>query len=116
MDPAAAPAAPEASAPHRDLLRLLTCGSADDGKSTLIGRLLHDSHHLYDDRIAAVYKESAASGHAGGHLDLALLPTGSKPSGSRASPSTSPTSTSPPPSAASSLRTLPATSSTPATW
>ena len=78
MDPAAAPARPEASAPHRDLLRLLTCGSVDDGKSTLIGRLLHDSHHLYDDRIAAVYKESAASGHAGGHLDLALLADGLK--------------------------------------
>ena len=78
MDPAAAPATPEGSAPHRDLLRLLTCGSVDDGKSTLIGRLLHDSHHLYDDRIAAVYKESAASGHAGGHLDLALLADGLK--------------------------------------
>ena len=76
MDPAAARATPEGSAPHRDLLRLLTCGSVDDGKSTLIGRLLHDSHHLYDDRIAAVYKESAASGHAGGHLDLALLADG----------------------------------------
>ena len=78
MDPAATPATPEGSAPHRDLLRLLTCGSVDDGKSTLIGRLLHDSHHLYDDRIAAVYKESAASGHAGGHLDLALLADGLK--------------------------------------
>ena len=78
MDPAAAPATPEESAPHRDLLRLLTCGSVDDGKSTLIGRLLHDSHHLYDDRIAAVYKESDASGHAGGHLDLALLADGLK--------------------------------------
>ena len=78
MDPAAAPATPEGSAPHRDLLRLLTCGSVDDGKSTLIGRLLHDSHHLYDDRVAAVYKESAASGHAGGHLDLALLADGLK--------------------------------------
>ena len=78
MDPAAAPATPEGSAPHRDLLRLLTCGSVDDGKSTLIGRLLHDSHHLYDDRIEAVYKESAASGHAGGHVDLALLADGLK--------------------------------------
>ena len=78
MDPAAAPATPEGSAPHRDLLRLLTCGSVDDGKSTLIGRLLHDSHHLYDDRIAAVYKESAVSGHAGGQLDLALLADGLK--------------------------------------
>ena len=78
MDPAAAPGASEGSAHQRDLLRLLTCGSVDDGKSTLIGRLLHDSHHLYDDRIEAVYKESAASGHAGGHVDLALLADGLK--------------------------------------
>ena len=75
MDPADA-AAPEATEPRRDLLRLLTCGSVDDGKSTLIGRLLHDSHQLHDDRLAAVYKESAVSGHAGGRVDLALLADG----------------------------------------
>ena len=73
MDPAAAT---EGTGPRRDLLRLLTCGSVDDGKSTLIGRLLHDSHHLHDDRLAAVYKESAVSGHAGGRVDLALLADG----------------------------------------
>ena len=73
MGPAAAP---DRSGPRRDLLRLLTCGSVDDGKSTLIGRLLHDSHHLHDDRLAAVYKESAVSGHAGGRVDLALLADG----------------------------------------
>ena len=73
MDPVAAP---EATGPGRGLLRLLTCGSVDGGKSTLIGRLLHDSHHLHDDRLAAVYKESAVSGHAGGRVDLALLADG----------------------------------------
>ena len=73
MGPAAAP---DRGGPRRDLLRLLTCGSVDDGKSTLIGRLLHDSHHLHDDRLAAVYKESAVSGHAGGRVDLALLADG----------------------------------------
>ena len=61
-----------------ELLRLLTCGSVDDGKSTLIGRLLHDSDLLYDDRLAAVCKESATSGHAGGQVDLALLADGLK--------------------------------------
>ena len=74
MDPVAA--APEGTGPRRDLLRLLTCGSVDDGKSTLIGRLLHDSHQLHDDRLAAVHKESAVSGHAGRHVDLALLADG----------------------------------------
>ena len=74
MDPVAA--APEGTGPQRDLLRLLTCGSVDDGKSTLIGRLLHDSHQLHDDRLAAVHKESAVSGHAGRHVDLALLADG----------------------------------------
>ena len=65
-------------APRHDLLRLLTCGSVDDGKSTLIGRLLHDSDLLYDDHLAAVRKDSATSGHAGGQVDLALLADGLK--------------------------------------
>jgi len=64
--------------PRHDLLRLLTCGSVDDGKSTLIGRLLHDSDLLYDDHLAAVRKDSAISGHAGGQVDLALLADGLK--------------------------------------
>ena len=64
------------SALPTDLLRLLTCGSVDDGKSTLIGRLLHDSDLLYDDHLAAVRKDSATAGHAGGQVDLALLADG----------------------------------------
>ncbi len=59
-----------------DLLRLLTCGSVDDGKSTLIGRLLHDSSQLHEDRLEEVFKDSATSGHAGAHVDLALLADG----------------------------------------
>ena len=74
MDPS--PDAPAGPRQPRDLLRLLTCGSVDDGKSTLIGRLLHDSDLLYDDHLAAVRKDSATSGHAGGTLDLALLADG----------------------------------------
>ena len=68
MDPARA--ADHGSPLPRDLLRLLTCGSVDDGKSTLIGRLLHDSDLLYDDHLAAVRKDSAVSGHAGGQRRL----------------------------------------------
>jgi bifunctional enzyme CysN/CysC len=63
---------------RKDLLRLLTCGSVDDGKSTLIGRLLHDSHLLYEDQLAAVQAESTTIGSAGGELDLALLMDGLK--------------------------------------
>ena len=70
------PARPDAAGLPRDLLRLLTCGSVDDGKSTLIGRLLHDSDLLYDDHLAAVRKDSATAGHAGGQVDLALLADG----------------------------------------
>ena len=63
---------------QKDLLRFLTCGSVDDGKSTLIGRLLHDSHLLYEDQLAAVEAESTTIGSAGGELDLALLMDGLK--------------------------------------
>ncbi len=62
----------------KDLLRLLTCGSVDDGKSTLIGRLLYDSKLLYEDQLAAVAKDSASHGHAGEQVDLALLMDGLK--------------------------------------
>ena len=63
---------------HKSLLRLLTCGSVDDGKSTLIGRLLHDSKLVYEDQLAAV-KQASLSGHGNqdsGELDLALLVDG----------------------------------------
>ena len=61
---------------QKDLLRLLTCGSVDDGKSTLIGRLLHDSHLIYEDVLASVEADSATQGSAGDRVDLALLMDG----------------------------------------
>lgn len=61
---------------QKQLLRFLTCGSVDDGKSTLIGRLLHDSAQIYDDQLATLKQESAKIGNAGEALDLALLVDG----------------------------------------
>jgi bifunctional enzyme CysN/CysC len=58
------------------LLRLLTCGSVDDGKSTLIGRLLYDTRLVFDDQLAALRQDSARHGNAGEHLDFALLVDG----------------------------------------
>ena len=58
----------------KDLLRLLTAGSVDDGKSTLIGRLLFDSKKLYEDQLQALEKDSKRVGNAGaGQIDYALL-------------------------------------------
>ena len=65
-----------ASDQQKSLLRLLTCGSVDDGKSTLIGRLLHDSQLIYEDVLASLEADSAAHGSAGGQVDLALLMDG----------------------------------------
>jgi sulfate adenylyltransferase large subunit len=61
---------------NKELLRFLTCGSVDDGKSTLIGRLLHDSKMIYEDQLAAIQSENARVGNAGEELDLALLVDG----------------------------------------
>jgi bifunctional enzyme CysN/CysC len=61
---------------RRELLRFLTCGSVDDGKSTLIGRLLHDSGSVYDDQLAAVRKETARRGNVDDDLDFSLLVDG----------------------------------------
>jgi len=61
------------SRPGRDLLRFLTCGSVDDGKSTLIGRLLYDCALILDDQLAALERESRRFGTTGGDLDLSLL-------------------------------------------
>src|SRR5262249_30078275 len=58
---------------NRTLLRFLTCGSVDDGKSTLIGRLLYESKLLYDDQLAALQADSKRLGSADGELDYALL-------------------------------------------
>jgi bifunctional enzyme CysN/CysC len=59
-----------------DTLRLLTCGSVDDGKSTLIGRLLYDSHLLMEDQVAELERDSAKHGTAGDDIDFALLVDG----------------------------------------
>lgn len=61
---------------NKELLRFLTCGSVDDGKSTLIGRLLHDSKMIYEDQLAAIEKVNTSVGNAGNDLDLALLVDG----------------------------------------
>lgn len=61
---------------NKGLLRFITCGSVDDGKSTLIGRLLHDSKMIYEDQLAALTRDSRTSGTRGGELDLALLVDG----------------------------------------
>ena len=61
---------------RKELLRLLTCGSVDDGKSTLIGRLLHDSKMIYEDQLEAIEADSVKSGTTGGKIDLALLVDG----------------------------------------
>ncbi len=60
----------------RGLLRVLTCGSVDDGKSTLIGRLLHDSQMIMDDTLAAITRDSRKHGTVGEEVDLALLVDG----------------------------------------
>ncbi|MDM7860002.1 sulfate adenylyltransferase subunit CysN [Alteromonas sp. ASW11-36] len=61
---------------RKNLLRLLTCGSVDDGKSTLIGRLLHDSKMIYEDQLAAITQDSKKVGTTGEKVDLALLVDG----------------------------------------
>jgi bifunctional enzyme CysN/CysC len=61
---------------RKDLLRFITCGSVDDGKSTLIGRLLFESQQLYDDQMDALKADSAKVGTRGGDIDFALLVDG----------------------------------------
>ncbi len=61
---------------QQDLLRFITCGSVDDGKSTLIGRLLWESQQLFDDQLAALEKDSRKFGTQGNALDFALLVDG----------------------------------------
>jgi bifunctional enzyme CysN/CysC len=61
---------------HKSLLRFITCGSVDDGKSTLIGRLLYDSKMLFEDQLAALEADSKKVGTQGGELDFALLVDG----------------------------------------
>ena len=61
---------------RKDLLRFITCGSVDDGKSTLIGRLLHDTKLLLDDQVAALESDSRKHGTQNGEIDFALLVDG----------------------------------------
>ncbi|HEU4704110.1 MAG TPA: GTP-binding protein, partial [Sphingomicrobium sp.] len=60
----------------KELLRFITCGSVDDGKSTLIGRLLHDSRQLFDDQLASLESDSKQIGTQGDDIDFALLVDG----------------------------------------
>jgi bifunctional enzyme CysN/CysC len=61
---------------HKELLRFITCGSVDDGKSTLIGRLLYESRQIFDDQLAALENDSRRHGTQGQELDFALLVDG----------------------------------------
>jgi len=61
---------------HKGLLRFITCGSVDDGKSTLIGRLLYESKMIFEDQLATLVTDSQKVGTQGGELDLALLVDG----------------------------------------
>ena len=60
----------------KDLLKIMTCGSVDDGKSTLIGRLLFDSKNIYQDQFLSIKSESKKYGTQGKNTDLALLVDG----------------------------------------
>jgi len=61
---------------QKELLRFITCGSVDDGKSTLIGRMLYESHMLFDDQLAALEADSKKVGTQEGEIDFALLVDG----------------------------------------
>ncbi len=61
---------------HKELLRFITCGSVDDGKSTLIGRLLYESKQIFDDQLAALESDSKRHGTQGDAIDFALLVDG----------------------------------------
>jgi bifunctional enzyme CysN/CysC len=61
---------------HKSLLRFITCGSVDDGKSTLIGRLLYDSKMIFEDQLEALHADSKKSGTQGQEIDFALLVDG----------------------------------------
>jgi bifunctional enzyme CysN/CysC len=67
---------PDFAITERSLLRVLTCGSVDDGKSTLIGRLLYDTHSIPDDQLVSLEKDSKKFGTTGADIDFALLVDG----------------------------------------
>ena len=100
----------------RPALRFLTCGSVDDGKSTLIGRLLYEQNLIFDDHLAALERDSKKHGTVGVDIDFALLLDGLKPSASRGSRSMWPIVIFRPNGAPSSSPTRQAMSNIPATW
>lgn len=61
---------------HRSMLRFITCGSVDDGKSTLIGRLLYDSKTIFEDQLSQLEADSRRVGTQGQNIDFALLVDG----------------------------------------
>ena len=61
---------------EKGLLRFITCGSVDDGKSTLIGRMLYESHMLFDDQLSSLENDSKKVGTQGNDIDFALLVDG----------------------------------------
>ena len=61
---------------HKTMLRFITCGSVDDGKSTLIGRLLYDSKQIFEDQLASLEADSKKMGTQGQEIDFALLVDG----------------------------------------
>ena len=61
---------------HLDLLRFITCGSVDDGKSTLIGRMLFEAQLIFEDQVTALRNDSKKMGTQGGDIDFALLVDG----------------------------------------
>ncbi|MDV7271569.1 sulfate adenylyltransferase subunit CysN [Thioclava sp. A2] len=61
---------------HKTMLRFITCGSVDDGKSTLIGRLLYDSKMIFEDQLASLERDSKSVGTQAGEIDFALLVDG----------------------------------------
>ena len=61
---------------EKSLLRFITCGSVDDGKSTLIGRMLYESHMLFDDQLSSLESDSKKVGTQGDGIDFALLVDG----------------------------------------
>ncbi len=71
--PTCDPTDPTDALGRRKLLRFITCGSVDDGKSTLIGRLLYDSKLIFDDQLTAIERDARKYGTTGGDIDLALL-------------------------------------------
>ena len=114
--PAKLPATVSSSAPAKTLLRFITCGSVDDGKSTLIGRLLYDAGTLAEDQVATLVKDSRKAGRAEGDLDFSFLLDGLSAEREQGITIDVACAISPPRGAASSSPTRPATSSTRATW